>query len=636
MCGIVGLVGPPRPQSAQWLDLMSRCVAHRGLDRAGTWVDERAGVHLGHQRLSIIDLTDTGNQPMTSASGRYVIAFNGEIYDFQDHRQRLVDAGVMFRGRSDTEVLLALFEVHGVVKALTIVDGAFAFALWDRADGELVLARDRLGEKPLFYGQVDGLLAFASELTAIEALPGAPRGVDPAALAGYLEQGFVPGSASIMPGVSKVPPGTVVRWTHTVGLGDPEHYWDLTDAARRGLGDPISDPATAAEELERLLSDSIRRRLISDVPLGAFLSGGVDSTTIAALAQSVSGTPLRTFTVAVGGAGDESRYAARIAAHLGTAHETLELPDLDPLELARRAIDIHDEPFADPSSIPMSLVCSAARQRVTVCLSGDGGDELFAGYNRHRVAVGSLARAQQVPRPVRGAVAAGMLAVRPESWNRLARILRRPTVDVGTKAHKLAGVLAAPTLTDAYDSLARQWDPDEVLVDAPELREQHGAVELPGATPLDHVLLREQGGLLPDDMLVKGDRTSMATGLELRLPLLDHHIVEFSWRLPAELKFRGGRGKWPLRQILDHHVPSELWDRPKTGFDPPLADWLRGPLREWAQDLLSPAALRSEGLLRPEPIALALDQHLSGARNNDYKLWTVLMLQGWLEKRDRT
>lgn len=634
MCGIVGLVGPPHLHEEDWLGRMSRCVVHRGPDRVGTWVDERRGVQLGHQRLSIIDLTDTGNQPMTSATGRFVIVFNGEIYDFQEHREYLIRKGVTFRGTSDTEVLLALLEQRGLADVLAGVDGAFAFALWDRANDELILARDRLGEKPLFYGQVGGLLAFASELNAIEALPNAPREIDKLALAGYLEHGFVPGAASILAGVSKVPPGSTVRWTASAGVHEPEAYWDLAEAARRGLADPITDAAAATDELERLLTDSIRRRLISDVPIGAFLSGGVDSTTIAALAQSVSETPLRTFTVAVGGLGDESRYAARIAAHLGTAHETLELPSLDPVTLAQRAIEIHDEPFADPSSIPMSLVCAAARQRVTVCLSGDGGDELFAGYNRHRVAVGSLARVRQVPHPVRSSVASGLLAVRPESWNRLARITRRQTVDVGTKAHKLAEVLRAADATDAYDSLARQWDPAEILLDAPAAR-RPVATDLPGAAPLDHVLLREQTGLLPDDMLVKGDRTSMATGLELRLPLLDHHIVEFSWRLPAELKFRNGKGKWPLRHILGRHVPPELWDRPKTGFDPPLAEWLRGPLREWAQDLLSPASLRDRGFLRPEPIAAALDQHLTGVRNNDYKLWTVLMFQGWLEQRER-
>lgn len=635
MCGIIGLAGGVRPELVPpLLARMSDQVAHRGPDHSGVWTDPGSPVALGHRRLAIIDLAPTGDQPMVSPSGRFVIVFNGEIYDHQEHRADLHERGSRLRGTSDTEVLLTLIESIGVESALTAVDGAFALAVWDREREELTLARDRIGEKPLYYGKIGGFFAFASELTAFSVLPDAPNRPDPGALAGYLQRGFVAGTTSILPGINKVPPGSTVRWTHRAGWGQPEAYWRLVDVAQSGVDQPLEHPGEALHELESLLAQSVRRRLIADVPLGAFLSGGIDSTTIVAIGQSVSERPLHTFTVSVGGASDEAEHAAQIARHLGTNHETLPLPELSPLDLAQTAIDIHDEPFADPSSMPMAVVCAAARKRVKVCLSGDGGDELFAGYNRHRVAVGTLAKVLALPGLPRRAFAAGLSALRPGTWNAIATVLGQPTLDMGTKAHKLATALRADSVSGAYESLAAQWDPSAVLVDpvpSAPTRVPHLLTE----SDLEQILLQEQTGLLPDDMLVKGDRASMSAGLELRLPLLEHRIVELSWRLPPQAKFRNGRGKWPLRWILEQHVPPSLWDRPKTGFDPPLADWLRGPLREWAHDLLSPNELSSHGLLRPEPISEMLTAHMSGRRNYDYQLWTILMLQGWLDKQNR-
>lgn len=631
MCGLAGLLGAANAHLSEDLDRMSAAVAHRGPDDHGRWLDPQAGVALAHRRLSIVDLSPAGHQPMTSSDGRWVIVLNGEIYDHADHRAELESHGVRFRGHSDTEVLLELIARRGPEAALPGLDGMFALAVWDRQEQELTLARDRLGEKPLYYGRVGSTFAFASELSAIRRLPGAPAEPDADAVAAFLRLGFVPAPYSILRGITKLPPGTMVRVGRDGVSTAPATYWSLQEVAAAGSADLLTlGDAELVDLAEETLRSSVRRRLQADVPVGAFLSGGLDSTTIVALAQQVSTQPVRSFTVAVGGAGDESAAAARVAAHLGTAHQTLPLPDLDAVKLATRVAEMHDEPFADPSAMPTALLCAAAREHVTVALSGDGADELLGGYNRYQVAHGGLSRLFGLPAPLRTGISAGVRSIPPAAWDRLAALTPARTPDLGTKAHKLAAALRAEDSLAAYGILATQWDPGQVMV-APPAPSARPRTADPSRSPLAAMLLADQLTTLPDDMLVKVDRASMAVALEVRVPFLDHRFVELTWRLPDRAKVRDGRGKWLVRQILDRHVPQALWDRPKVGFDPPLAAWLRGPLNEWAHDLLATDRLQRQGILRPRVVAQALAEHESGRRNHDYALWTLLMLQSWLD-----
>lgn len=631
MCGIVGLWGPDAGVLERDLAAMSSCIAHRGPDDSGAWLDAERGVALGHRRLSIVDLSPTGQQPMTSADGRWVLVLNGEIYDHAAHRRFLEGRGVAFRGHSDTEVLLELAALLGLEAALGRVDGMFALALWDRDRQELLLARDRLGEKPLYYGRVGGRFAFASELTALRRLPDAPTAPDPLAVSEYLRWGFVPAPLSILPGIRKLGAGRILRVAGRGRAWAEQQYWSVRGAAEVGLANPMDgSDAELTATADQLLRTSLSRRIVADVPVGAFLSGGLDSSTVVAIAQAVSPRPLRTFTVAVGGEGDESDAAARVARHLGTRHTTLDLPAVDAVAMASTVTAMYDEPFADPSAIPTALLCAATRRHVTVALSGDGADELLAGYNRYRVAQGRFAAAHRLPAVLRRAASAGLTAVPPAAWDRLGRVAPGGVPALGTKIHKLARAIEAPDAVSAYEALAIQWEPDRVMVH-PRTYDRDRRT-LGGGSALDQMLLADQERTLPDNMLVKVDRASMAVALEVRVPFLDHRFVEFTWRLPERAKVRDGRGKWLVRQLLGQYVPRELWDRPKVGFDPPLADWLRGPLRTWAHDLLSPDRLRRQGLLRPEPIAQALADHDAGRRNNDYTLWTVLMLTSWLDR----
>lgn len=632
MCGIVGLLGRDPRALRSDLDRMSACVAHRGPDDEGVWLDPDASVALGHRRLSIVDLSAAGHQPMVSADGRWVLAFNGEVYDHADHRRFLESRGVALRGLSDTEVFLELQAFIGLEAALQRIDGMFSLALWDRCDRELFLARDALGEKPLSYGIVGGRFAFASEVSALRLLPGAPTVPDPGAVAEFLRRGFVPAPLSIMPGVSKVPPGCIVRVDAKGVAGEPEPYWSLLDVAEAGLASPLKmGDDDLVDMADAALRMSVSRRLLADVPVGAFLSGGLDSSTVAALAQAVGGERLRTFTVAVGGAADESDAAASVARHLGTEHTTLPLPESDALAMASRVARLYDEPFADPSAIPTALLCTAARRHVTVALTGDGADELLGGYHRYRIAEGPMGALFNLPTTVRRGLGAVLGVPRPGAWDAVGSLIPGRTPALGTKVHKLAGALSASDVVGAYDLLATQWEPGSILRDG-TLGALSPTPEVASGTALEQMLLADQARTLPDNMLVKVDRASMAVALEARVPFLDRRFVELTWRLPARAKRREGQGKWVIRRVLDRYVPRELWDRPKTGFDPPLADWLRGPLRSWAHDLLAPDLLRRQGWLRPEPIAAALAEHDAGRRNHDYALWTVLMLTAWIDE----
>lgn len=639
MCGLVGLVGIPEPELTETLTRMRDCLTHRGPDSHGLWTDPDRRVGLGHRRLAILDLSETGHQPLISHDERWVLVLNGEVYDFAEHRAALESSGVRFRGTSDTEVLVELIARAGVEAALQSVDGMFALAIFDRDRGELWLARDRMGEKPLYYGTHGGRLSFASELHSLRGLPWISSDPDPTAVAEFLRLGYVPAPWSILRDVFKLAPGHYLRVSASGVMDLPKEYWSLTEVVDAGRSHPLmGSDHELADVLDQALRGSVSRRLVADVPLGVFLSGGVDSSTIAAIAQDVSERPIRTFTVAVGGDADESEAAAVVARHLGTVHTTIALPDVDPVAVSGQVAEHYDEPFADPSAIPTMLLSRAAREHVTVCLSGDGADELLGGYNRHKVATtGWLNTVLRLPRPIRAPAGRALRTVPVSTWDRVADRLPGGVSAPGTKAHKLATVLCAADSRDAYAALATQWSAPDVL--QPSVLEAVRGADASTSSrhsALSAVLQHEQAVMLPDNMLVKTDRASMSVGLEVRVPFLAHSVVELSWRLPDAAKVRGGQGKWLERRVLERYVPHSLWDRPKVGFDPPLAAWMRGPLRQWTQDLLSPDRLARQGLLRPEPVQAALREHLEGRANHDYRLWTVLMLQAHLESQAGT
>lgn len=644
MCGIAGVLDPKRALPAEALEdlarRMARCLAHRGPDAEGLWVDAGAGLALAHRRLAIIDLSPGGAQPMRSRNGRFSVVFNGEIYNFPELRAGL-EASPGFpgwRGRSDTEVLLEALAAWGLETTLARATGMFALALWDAAERTLTLVRDRLGEKPLYYGRLGGLWAFASELKALRALPGVSPDLDREALTLYLRHSCVPAPRSIYRGVFKLPPGSYV----TLRAGqteapEPTPYWSLRDVVQDGLDRPFTGSDDEAEaELERRLLRAVRGQMLSDVPLGALLSGGIDSSLVTALMQAQSSRPVRTFTVGYAEAAyDESREAARVARHLGCEHTELRLSPEDALEAIPQLPEIFDEPFADASMLPTFLVSRLTRRHVTVCLSGDGGDELFAGYNRHLWAARLWRRLGRLPRSLRGAAAAGIRALPPRAWDTLFRTLGRGTRTPGFKLHKLAGALPASGPEDLYRRLVSTWPrPADLLLDG---REPATLLDDPARWPRTSELTTwvqflDAATYLPDDILAKVDRAAMAVSLESRAPFLDHEVVALAWRLPLALKLADGQGKRILRRILHRYVPAELVERPKTGFGLPIDDWLRGPLKNWALALLSPARLRRDGLLHPEPVQRALQAHLSGRRDNQYLLWNVLMLQAWLER----
>lgn len=626
MCGLAGLFDPDHKFAAAGLSQVARDMAdrlaHRGPDDTGVWHDAAAGIALGFRRLAIIDLSPAGHQPMASASGRYVIAFNGEIYNFTELRQMLErDGARQWRGHSDTEVLLALIERDGIEKALAAVDGMFAVALWDAAQRRLVLARDRFGEKPLYYGWQGGVFAFASELKSFAVLPGWPPQVDPVGCAAYLRHGWIPGAQSIFAGISRLGPGQLAVLEAGSRMPVVKTYWSATESAAAVAGSFRGDEAEAVAELERLLRVSVDRRMISDVPLGAFLSGGIDSSTVVALMRA-GGRQVRTFTISFPGwANDEAPHAAEVARHLGTQHTEVPMTERDCLDLVPQLATIYDEPFADASQIPTALLCRATRPHVTVALSGDGGDELFCGYSRYLGVERAWNRLASKPawlRSLAGAAAAGLAG---SDWPMLRRLRR--------KAEPYAA--AAPEML--YRDALSWWTDGDGLVAA---QPAAAAVWQNAAAPLQQVSALAQRFMamdaqlyLPDDLETKIDRASMAVSLEARAPLLQADLASFAWSLPMDMKVRGGRGKHLLRQVLYRHVPPALIDRPKQGFDPPLRDWLRGPLRGWADDLIGSEQLSCGGLFDPRPVRARWQEHRSGRRNWAFQLWTVLMLQSW-------
>lgn len=658
MCGIVGAWDVRGKRvSVSTVELACTQIRHRGPDDSGIWQDQASGVVLGHTRLSILDLSPAGHQPMVSTCGRYVIVLNGEIYNHLDLRRQLEKAGlapglspsgkgrVVWRGHSDTETLLACFVAWGVEKTLKESVGMFALALWDREARKLTLTRDRLGEKPLYYGFVGGALAFASELKALKVLPGFVEEIDRGALALLMRHSYVPAPYCIYRGLFKLPPGT---WLE-IGETDvrrqsspvPRTYWSALEVALAGIGNPLSFTSEneAAESLERVISQSIAGQMIADVPLGAFLSGGVDSSTVVALMQAQSGRPVKTFSIGFYEKGyDEARYAKVVAQHLGTEHTELYVTPEQALAVIPRLPGIYNEPFSDSSQIPTFLISQLARQHVTVSLSGDGGDELFGGYNRYFVTDAWWCKVNRIPSWLRQLIPQGIVQIPPDSWDRMGRLvgpllpIRHRHGNLGYKLHKFAGVMRAESPGALYRYFVSHWSELEaVVLGAFEPVTHLTLSKLPNSSLAEQMMFLDSVSYLPDDILVKVDRAAMAVSLETRVPMLDHRVVEFAWRLPLSMKIRQGQGKWILREVLYKYVPKELVERPKMGFGVPIDSWLRGPLRGWAEALLEEGRLKREGYFNPQPIRQKWSQHLSGTRNWQYHLWDVLMFQAWLE-----
>ena len=647
MCGIAGLLDPSGkfPDAKHLVSAMSTAIKHRGPDDDGSWTDPDAGIAFGHRRLSIIDLSAAGHQPMVSASGRTVVTFNGEIYNHRDLRRELQKAGHQFRGHSDTEVLVEAIDRWGVRRTLERANAMLALAVWERDRRVLTLARDRLGEKPLYYGDANGALVFASELKALRLAPGFDASIDERAVSAMIRWSFIPHPLTINRGAAQLPPGTLLeaRVVNGAIVSDEVRWWSIGDVAARGQAARAREVAADAEQrLVELLRDSVRLRLESDVPMGAFLSGGIDSSIIVALAQEAlteRSERLRTFTVRMPDVGfDESGPAAAVAKHLGTDHTTVELSEREALDAIPSLPEIYDEPFGDPSMLPTALLCRVTRQHLTVSLGGDGGDELFAGYNRHALGHAIWNRVGRVPRPIRRFAARSLLVPSPSLVDATAQRFRRVLprrLDLrnpGDKVQKMAAMLSASG-SDLWSTLASTWpDPDSVLLRKAE-RFNPALFGDVLVDPVEEMLLLDTELVLPDEMLVKVDRASMASALEVRVPFLDHRLVEWAWTLPMSAKVNGGQGKRIVRDALRAYLPDDLVDRPKMGFDPPLAVWLRGPLRPWAEELLSEDRLRRDGWFDPKPIRRVWDEHQSGARNWDYRLWAVIMFNAWLDSQ---
>jgi asparagine synthase (glutamine-hydrolysing) len=652
MCGIAGfLQSHPDNPSAVLEDTVLRMADtlwHRGPDDGGAWTDAGAGVALSMRRLAILDLSPAGHQPMQSASGRYVIVYNGEIYNCEPLQRDLKakDPDIRFRGHSDTELMLAAFERWGIAESLGHFNGMFAFAVWDRQNRTLTLARDRFGEKPLYYSVAGGTFLFASELKALRAHPQFSGEIDLGAIALYLRHNCIPAPYSIYQHVRKLPPATSLTISSADMARTPQPYWSLGSVAEQGIATPFAGTEQdAIEELEGLLRDAVKIRMYSDVPLGAFLSGGIDSSTVVALMQAQSTIPVKSFSIGMHDSNfNEASEAARVAEHLHTAHTELYVTPREAMDVVPLLPEIYDEPFADSSQIPTYLVSRLAREQVTVSLSGDGGDELFGGYNRHAWGGPLWSKLKGVPRWLRRAGAAGITALSPDAWDSLFASFR-PVLPrdwrqrmPGYKLHKLASVAASADVQEMHYRLASHWfAPDAIVpgaVEPPTLLTNGNGAKLPSAA--EQMMYLDSVTYLPDDILVKLDRATMAVSLEGRVPLLDHRLAEFAWRLPLSMRVRHWEGKWLLRQVLYRHVPRELVERPKSGFGIPLASWLRGPLRDWAEALLSEDRLRREGFFDPHPVRRCWQEHLSGRRNWEYHLWDVLMFQGWLEQSTRT
>jgi len=645
MCGIAGILDRSTPQNmTKNLLRMSDTLTHRGPDANGIWVSSEKYLGLAHQRLSILDPSEAGSQPMHSTNGRYVIVFNGEIYNHLKLRIELEKQGRSFNwiGHSDTETLLACFETWGVEDTLVRSIGTFSFALWDKNISTLMLARDRFGEKPLYYGWVGDNFLFGSELKAIKSHPSFHSNIDRNALCLFLRLNYIPAPYSIYEGVKKLLPGNLL----SISLRHPEPkikaFWSGIDASLKSKSDPfIGSFGDAVSSLETLLKDAVSQQMISDVPLGAFLSGGVDSSTIVSMMQAQSMKPIKTFTI---GFHDEmlneAKQAKAISTHLGTEHNELYVTAADIISVIPHLSNLYDEPFADSSQIPTFLVSSLAQKKVKVSLSGDGGDELFAGYNRHQITQNAWKNILSIPTPIKKLSSKVITQISPEKWNHIFKIIEKVTPpirgrwsNIGDLLHKGAGVMLSKSDADLYDNLTSFWrDPSSVVING---KEPHNNIsksvfELDQFSTSEQMMLLDSITYLSDDILCKVDRASMGVSLESRSPFLDHRVFDFAWKLPIEFKLYKGGSKRVLREVLYRHVPKELIESRKKGFGIPIDKWLRGPLREWAEDLLDESQLKVDGYFNPELIRQKWSEHLLGKRNWAGHLWSILMFQLWL------
>jgi asparagine synthase (glutamine-hydrolysing) len=579
---------------------------------------------------------------MRSADGRFVLVFNGEIYNYRALRDELVASGRSFRSQTDTEVILEAISEWGFASTLKRLNGMFAIAVWDRRESLLHLARDRMGEKPLYYGRIGDSVIFGSELKALRAHPAFKGEIDRQALALYLRHNYIPAPISIYKGVNKLPPATYVTIdAQDEVLREPVAFWSAAQAAREGTESPFQDPESQIEEkLDFLLRDAVKLRMQSDVPLGAFLSGGIDSSLVVALMQAQSERPVRTFTIGFHEVGyNEAQHAKTVAHHLGTDHTELYLTPDEAMSVVPDLSHVYDEPFSDSSQIPTMLVSRLAREHVIVSLSGDGGDELFGGYDRYFLADAIFGRSKRLPDALRTTIARGLTSLSPQQWNLVLRKVR-PLLPVrlrsasgGDRVHRLAATLADTDPDSLYARLVSHWDPADVLLgtkEPPFLMEEANAARFLGTT-MERAMLLDSVTYLPGDILTKVDRASMAYSLEARVPLLDHRVFEFAWRVPLDLKIRGKEGKWLLRKLLGRYLPPHLFERPKMGFGVPIDAWLRGPLKEWAADLLNPSRLLQEGFFDPSAVQQKWKEHLDGSGNWHYHLWDVLMFESWLD-----
>ncbi len=647
MCGIAGFFPNMRlagkTDSLRIVTAMTDAIRQRGPDDSGAWIDPDSGCVIGHRRLSIIDLSVAGHQPMASADGRFMLAYNGEIYNHEEIRRALEEeqAAPNWIGHSDTETLLAAIVHWGLKAALMRVNGMFALALWDRKHRELSLARDRIGEKPLYYGwQGSGAqrtFLFGSELKALRQHPAFEGTIDRGALTLFFRHNYVPAPYSIYQGIAKLTPGTILTVSHSESEPRSESYWSYLGVAVAGKRAPFAGSAEeAVDALAETAGAAVARQMMSDVPLGAFLSGGIDSSTVVALMQAQSANPVKTFTIGFAEEGyNEAVHAKAVAAHLGTDHHELYV---DP-DAARAVIpdlpSIYCEPFADSSQIPTFLVSRLAREHVTVSLSGDAGDELFCGYNRYVMSSKWWSRIALLPRPLRKAAQAALTNISPNTWDRLGGVLARERFAMfGDKIHKGAGVLGSGSASELYRKLVSHEDSPSAWVKGgfePPTALTGEYSDLAGFDDIELMMVLDGVSYLPDDILAKVDRASMAASLESRVPFLDHHVVEFAWQLPQSIKLRDGVAKWPLRQLLYRHVPRALIDRPKMGFGVPINEWLRGPLSAWAETLLDAARLEREGYWNVALVRQIWEEHRTGTRNWSAKLWSVLMFQAWFE-----
>lgn len=644
MCGIAGIWGKSSSEQdhilRECLVRMTNCLARRGPDDSGQWTAAALGIGLGQRRLSILDLSPAGHQPMMSAGGRYVIVYNGEIYNCSDLKGALQSEGALptLHGHSDTEILLASIEHWGIHATLRKLNGMFAFALWDQGERRLHLARDRFGEKPLYYGRCGSTFLFASELKALVAHPEFQGEIDRAALAGYFRKGYIGSPDSIYRGIHKLPPATLLTLSSNDDANAvPVPYWMLNEEIEYGRQHRFQGTAEEAlEGLDRLLRQAVAMRMVSDVPLGAFLSGGIDSSLIVSLMQHLGSSPVRTFSIGFTDRQyDEASDARAIARHLGTDHEELYVSPAQALEVVPLLAQIYDEPFADSSQIPTFLVARLARHRVTVSLSGDAGDEIFGGYNRYIWGARAGRLLDRVPQPVRAVMAHLIRSRSPRQWDAICEKLRPVLPSAGLRApgeklHRLASVLPASHARSMYELLMMHWAEPDVVLHEParrqEVRDEWYQEDFVAAAMAQDTLT-----YLPDDILAKVDRATMWCSLEGRIPFLDPQLVTFAWTLPPQMKVRGEEGKWLLRQLLYRYLPQEYVDRPKRGFSIPLAQWLRRELRDWAEHLLDERRLRQEGLLNPLVIRKKWTEHLQGVRNWHQEIWDVLMFQSWYD-----